>query len=56
LFRGFNRNDQSMELIVVVNPVVLRTPVPDAAVWAFPGREELMRSVLGGVARPAPAP
>jgi Flp pilus assembly secretin CpaC len=56
LFRGFNRNDQSTELIVVVNPVVLRTPVPDAAVWAFPGREELMRSVLGGAKGSAAAP
>jgi type II secretory pathway component GspD/PulD (secretin) len=48
LFQGFNRNDQSTELIVVVNPVVLRTPVPDAAVWVFPGRDELIRSILGG--------
>ena len=51
LFRGFNRNDQSTELVVVVNPVVLRTRVPDAAVWEFPGREELMRSLLGTVTR-----
>jgi Flp pilus assembly secretin CpaC len=51
LFRGFNRNDQSTELIVVVNPVVLRTPAADAAMWAFPEREELMRSVLGRVAK-----
>ena len=54
LFRGFNRNDEGTELIVVVNPVVLRTPVPESAVWAFPGREELMRAVLGGAAGAAP--
>ena len=47
LFRSFNRNDQSTELIIVVNPVVLRTPVPDAAMWEFPGRDELLRSLLG---------
>jgi Flp pilus assembly secretin CpaC len=47
LFQGFNRNDQSTELIVVVNPVVLRTPIPEAAIWSFPSREELLRSVLG---------
>jgi Flp pilus assembly secretin CpaC len=47
MFRNFNRNDQSTELIIVVNPVVLRTPVPDAAMWAFPGRSELLRSFLG---------
>ena len=53
LFRGFNRDDQSTELIVVVNPVVLRTPVPDSAAWAFPGRDELIRSVMGGAAASA---
>jgi Flp pilus assembly secretin CpaC len=47
LFQGFNRNDQTTELIVVVNPVVLRTPLPDAAMWAFPGRDELLRSLFG---------
>jgi type II secretory pathway component GspD/PulD (secretin) len=47
LFQGFNRNDQSTELIIVVNPVVLRTPVADAAMWEFPGRDELLRSLLG---------
>ena len=48
LFQGFNRNDQDTELIVVVNPVILRTPVPDVAMWTFPGRDELLRSVLAG--------
>ena len=48
LFQGFNRNDQDTELIVVVNPVIVRTPVPDVAMWAFPGRDELIRSVMAG--------
>jgi Flp pilus assembly secretin CpaC len=48
LFQSFNRNDQNTELIIVVNPVVLRTPVPDAAMWAFPGRDELIHSVMAG--------
>lgn len=43
LFQGFNRNDQTTELVVIVNPVVLRAPVPDAGLWEFPGREELLR-------------
>jgi len=43
MFQSFNRNDQDTELIVVVNPVVLRAPVPDAALWAFPARDELLR-------------
>jgi Flp pilus assembly secretin CpaC len=43
MFQSFNRNDQDTELIVVVNPVVLRAPVPDVALWAFPARDELLR-------------
>ena len=48
VFQGFNRNDQDTELIVVVIPAILRTPVPDVAMWTFPGRDELLRSVLAG--------
>ena len=55
MFQSFNRNDQDMELIVVVNPVVVRSPLPATAAWAFPDREELVRSVLGGTA-PASKP
>jgi len=50
LFRSFNRNDQDTELIVVVNPVILRTPIPDAGLWTFPGRDELLRTVIAGTA------
>ena len=46
LFQSFNRNDQDTELIVVVNPAVVRTPIPNAATWAFPGRDELIRSAM----------
>jgi Flp pilus assembly secretin CpaC len=53
LFQSLNRNDQTTELIVVVNPVILRTPVADAALWAFPDRDELIRSVIAGAAAPA---
>jgi len=47
LFQRESENDQSTELVIVVNPVVLRTPVPNAAMWQFPGRDELLRSLLG---------
>ena len=47
LFRSFNQNDQDTELIVVVNPVILRTPIPDAGLWAFPDRDELLRPLIG---------
>jgi Flp pilus assembly secretin CpaC len=53
LFQSFNRNDQTTDLVVVVNPVVLRTPLPDTAIWSFPGRDELIRSVVGATASPA---
>jgi len=46
LFQSFNRNDQSTDLVVVVNPVVLRTPSANAAMWAFPGPDELIRSLM----------
>ena len=55
LFREYNQSDETTELVVVVNPVVVRPPVSDLALWAFPPRHELLRSVLGG--RPtSPAP
>ena len=55
LFQSFNRNDQDTELIVVVNPVILRAPVPDVALWTFPSRDELLRPVMTGpVVRPKP--
>ena len=55
LFQSFNRNDQDTELIVVVNPVILRAPVPDVALWTFPSRDELLRPVMTGPAvRPKP--
>jgi pilus assembly protein CpaC len=50
LFQGVNRNDQNTELIVLVNPVILREPVPDVALWSFPSREELLRSSMPGTA------
>ena len=46
LFQSFNRNDQDTELVVIVNPAVVRTPVPNVAMWGFPDRHELLRSVL----------
>jgi Flp pilus assembly secretin CpaC len=52
LFQGFDANDQSTELVMVVNPVLLRTPLFEAALWAFPGRDELMRSITAGAAGP----
>jgi Flp pilus assembly secretin CpaC len=49
LFQNFNNNDQETELVVVVNPVILRMPVAEAALWAFPDRDEMMRSLMAGI-------
>jgi Flp pilus assembly secretin CpaC len=46
LFTRFTHNDQSTDLMVVVNPVILRSPIPDAGLWAFPGRDELLRLAI----------
>ena len=50
LFRTVNRNDQTTELIVVVNPVVVRAPNADAALWAYPDRSELTRTLATSTA------
>ena len=52
LFRGFNRNDQSTELVVVVNPVVVREPIQDEAMWAFPTRGDMLKPLLTTAAPP----
>ncbi|MGQ0736790.1 MAG: pilus assembly protein N-terminal domain-containing protein [Acidobacteriota bacterium] len=52
LFQGFNRNDQATELIVIVNPVVLRTPLSAVSLWEFPSRDELLRSTLSRLSPP----
>ncbi|MGC4083526.1 MAG: hypothetical protein QM736_15800 [Vicinamibacterales bacterium] len=48
LFREFNQTEETTDLVVVVNPVVVRAPVPESALWAFPQRRDLPRSFLGG--------
>jgi Flp pilus assembly secretin CpaC len=51
LLGSTNRNDQTTELVIVVNPVVLRTPRSEVGMWAFPDRGDLMGEVLASVAR-----
>jgi type II secretory pathway component GspD/PulD (secretin) len=42
LFRDFQRSDEGLELIVVVNPAVLRDPEPKLRLWQFPETAELI--------------
>lgn len=55
LFKGFDRSDDGFELIVVVNPVVLRDPQPDVPLWEFPGADELMGTSVKKGAGPSHA-
>ncbi|MFQ5748175.1 MAG: hypothetical protein ACE5H3_01825, partial [Planctomycetota bacterium] len=41
-FQGFTRNDQDLELVILVNPVLVRDPLPDADLWVFPTTAELL--------------
>jgi pilus assembly protein CpaC len=49
LFKNLNRTDDSQELVIVVNPVIVRDPMPAVALWEFPGTEEM----TVGFTRPA---
>ena len=37
LFRRFAQNDEERDLVVMINPVIMREPNPDVGLWAFPG-------------------
>lgn len=36
LVRNFSRRDDQQELVVVLNPVIVREPNPDVSLWSFP--------------------
>jgi Flp pilus assembly secretin CpaC len=40
-FKSFRDQDDQTELVVVVSPAIVRTPVGDAPLWAFPATTEL---------------
>jgi Flp pilus assembly secretin CpaC len=43
LFRDIQRVDDSTDLVLVINPAVLRDPAPAAQIWQYPDREELLK-------------
>lgn len=43
LFKNLNRTDDSTELVMVVDPVIVRDPLPDMDLWEFPSGWELMQ-------------
>jgi pilus assembly protein CpaC len=42
LFKNADHSDDSTELIVVVNPVIVRDPLPNVRLWEYPTSSELM--------------
>ncbi|MBK7876183.1 MAG: pilus assembly protein N-terminal domain-containing protein [Planctomycetes bacterium] len=54
LFKGYSYGDDDRELVIVVNPVIVREAPKEAPMWAFPDTRELM-SVQPGrkAAKPA---
>jgi type II secretory pathway component GspD/PulD (secretin) len=49
LFETYNRNDQDTELIVVVNPVLLRTRAASVGLWSFVDNNEIVHAVADGL-------
>lgn len=50
LFKGYSYGDDDRELVIVVNPVIVREAPRDAPLWAFPDTSEMTQP-----AKPAPA-
>jgi len=45
LFKDYSYDDKDRELIIVVNPVIVREAPAEAPLWAFPTSKELMSTV-----------
>lgn len=41
LFKSFDRTDEGLELVLVVNPVLIRDPNPSVPLWEFPAAVDL---------------
>lgn len=55
LFRSFNRSEDALDLVVVVNPVILRSRVPHAPLWAFPSTTETLQQIAAPPRHPGTA-
>lgn len=54
--KNFSRRDDQQELVVVLNPAIIREPNPDVSLWAFPVAYELplvRRVALPAQSKPA---
>ena len=55
LFHSLNQTDDSQDLIVVVNPSIVRDPIPAVSLWEFPGEAEMMAEFTKSVPQPPAA-
>jgi len=46
LFQGFDYSDDDLEVVVMIRPTIVRDPLPDAALWMYPGSHELLEAAL----------
>lgn len=46
LFQGVEYSDDDLEVVVMIRPTIVRDPLPDVAMWAFPTRGELLHEAL----------
>jgi type II secretory pathway component GspD/PulD (secretin) len=52
LFQSFADQDDQVDLVILVEPTIVRPPVPDAGLWAFPGGRELLNGTRAGGGSP----
>ncbi len=50
LFRNFGETDDDRELVILVNPTIVREPIPEIGLWSFAKPSELLESA--GLRRP----
>lgn len=53
LFQGVEYSDDDLEVVVMIRPTIVRDPLPDVAMWAFPDDGELLEAVLPSPEVPA---
>jgi len=56
LFRNEASNSEDFELVIVVNPVIVRPERSDARLWDFASPASILQSCYAELAPPAPAP
>ncbi len=56
LWKSYDRNDEDLELVVVVSPAILREAEPRMAMWSYPDDLELLDGAAGEPAGAVSAP